>query len=196
MQLSEKTYRGETTKALIPALGALRIQVFYDFPYLYEGSQQYEENYLQVYVNCPQSIVFGIFDGENLIGATTGIPLSEEDPDIQKPFLDSEENPADYFYFGESILLPGYRGLGLGHRFFDVREEHARNQGFKHTVFCSVVREENHPLKPENYRSNDAFWIKRGYTRLPEVRCEMTWLDRGNQEETVKELIFWKKTWK
>lgn len=196
MQLSEKTYCGEATETLIPALGALRIRVFYDFPYLYEGSQQYEENYLQVYANCPQSIVFGVFDGEQLIGATTGMPLAEEDPDIQKPFLDSGENPADYFYFGESILLPEYRGLGLGHRFFDIREQHARNLGFKHTVFCSVVREENHPLKPENYRSNDAFWIKRGYTRLPEIRCEMTWLDRGEQEETVKELIFWKKTWK
>jgi GNAT superfamily N-acetyltransferase len=180
---------------LIPALGELRIRVFHDFPYLYEGSQEYEENYLQLYTKNPQSIAYVVFDGDKAVGATTGMPLSAESAEIQQPFLDRGLNTKEFFYFGESILLPEYRGRGLGHRFFDVREKHALENGFKATTFCSVVRPENHPLKPEDYRSNDVFWTKRGYTK-PDFSCRMSWLDRNESKETEKELIFWTKQWK
>lgn len=196
MALSERIYTGSSVHEIITQLGALRIQVFYDFPYLYEGSQSYEEDYLKIYTTSEKSIVFGIFDGETLVGATTGMPLSLEDKAIQEPFLKDEDGIDSYFYFGESILLPAYRGLGLGHRFFDVREEHAKNLGYKHTIFCSVVRPDKHTMKPLDYRPNDAFWLKRGYEKLPTHVCLMSWLDRTEKEASKKELVFWRKTWK
>ena len=36
---------------------------------------------------------------------------------------------ARLFYFGESVLLPEYRGQGVGHAFFDHREAQARGVG-------------------------------------------------------------------
>lgn len=194
-QLIQKLTTGSEIATLIPRLGALRISVFYDFPYLYEGNPEYEQNYLQIYTQNPLSIAFGVFDGEKLIGATTGMPLSAEDPAIQKPFQDRGLNPDEIFYFGESILLPEYRGIGLGHTFFDVREAHALKNGFKTTTFCSVIRPKNHPLKPGDYRPNDVFWTKRGYEKQ-DFSCTMSWLDRNETTETEKELIFWKKEWK
>ena len=91
--------------------------------------------------------------------------------------------------------LPEYRGRGLGHLFFDVREKHAVENGFRTTAFCSVVRPENHPLKPAGYRPNDAFWNKRGYVKT-DYFCTLSWLDRNETEETPKELIFWTREWK
>lgn len=194
-QLHHELAIGSDITKLIPQLGKLRICVFYDFPYLYEGLQEYEENYLQVYTKNPLSIAFGVFDGEQLIGATTGMPLSTQSKEIQQPFLERGTHISKIFYFGESILLPEYRGRGLGHLFFDVREKHALENGFTTTAFCSVVRPENHPLKPHDYRPNDIFWIKRGYTKQ-DFSCRMAWLDRNETQETEKELIFWTKEWK
>lgn len=194
-QLRYETAWGPGIAKLIPPLGQLRIRVFYDFPYLYEGSPEYEENYLQVYTKNPLSIAFGVFDGEQLVGATTGMPLKAESKEIQQPFLDRGMNTDEIFYFGESILLEAYRGQGIGHLFFDVREKHALENGFKTTAFCSVVRPEDHPLRPADYRPNDVFWSKRGYQKQ-NYSCRMTWLDRNETQETEKELIFWTKEWK
>lgn len=194
-QLKRELAIGFEIAELIPQLGPLRIAVFRDFPYLYEGSLEYEQKYLQIYTRNPLSIVFCVFDGEELVGATTGMPLIAESKGIQQPFLDRGLNVDEIFYFGESILLPAYRRQGIGHLFFDVREKHALENGFKVTAFCSVVRPEDHPLRPADYRPNNDFWKKRGYIEQ-DYCCKMSWLDRNETEETEKELLFWTKEWK
>ena len=194
-QLHHKSAIGSNIAALIPQLGQLRIRIFHDFPYLYEGSLEYEKNYLQIYTQNPLSIAFGVFDGDKLVGATTGMPLNAESQEVQQPFIDRGMHVDEIFYFGESMLLDPYRGRGIGHLFFDIREAHALEHGFRTTAFCSVVRPEDHRLRPANYRSNTNFWTKRGYTEQ-NYCCEMTWLDRNETEETKKQLIFWTKEWK
>jgi GNAT superfamily N-acetyltransferase len=194
-QLHRELSLGFEIAELIPQLGPLRIAVFHDFPYLYEGSLEYEQKYLQIYTQNPLSIAFCVFDGKELVGATTGMPLIAESKEIQQPFLDRGLNMNEIFYFGESILLPAYRGQGIGHLFFDVREKHALENGFKVTAFCSVVRPEDHPLRPADYRPNNDFWKKRGYVEQTYC-CNMSWLDRNETQETEKELLFWTKEWK
>lgn len=180
---------------LIPQLSQLRMDVFHEFPYLYEGSLEYEQNYLQIYMQNPLSLVYAVFDGDRMVGATTGMPLIAESKEIQQPFIDRGANLEEIFYFGESILLPAYRGQGIGHQFFDIREKHALEHGFRVTAFCSVVRPADHPLRPEVYRPNNDFWKKRGYIEQ-DYCCYMSWLDRNETKETEKELIFWKREWR
>lgn len=177
-------------------LGALRIRVFADFPYLYEGSIAYEKEYLKVYVNEPQSYVMAILEGSKWVGATTAIPLLAETPAIQHPFQQAGILVNQVCYFGESVLLPFYRGQGYGHLFFDERERFALENGYSITAFCAVVRSDDHPQRPAHYRTNDAFWTKRGYVQRPDLRCTMAWQDKGEQQVTEKELVFWIKTWK
>ena len=97
----------------------------------------------------------------------------------------------DIYYGAESVLLPEYRGQGIGHRFFDLREAFARSLGRKWLAFCSVTRPDDHPLRPATYRTNDAFWRGRGYAPLPGVQAEFAWKDVGEAAETVKRLQFW-----
>jgi len=194
-ELSSRTYLGEQVEEVIPKLGELRIRIFHDFPYLYEGDLEYEKNYLKIYAQDPRSIAHLIFDGERVVGATTGMPLSLQSDEIKQPFQDLGFDLDTIFYFGESILLNEYRGQGFGHVFFDVREKHALHQGFEITTFCSVVRSETHPLKPIGYRPNDGFWKKRGYSKQ-DFSCKMSWLDRNENHKTSKELQFWLKQWK
>src|SRR5690606_17923419 len=108
------------------ALAELRIAVFRDFPYLYDGSLEYEERYLRTYANSPDSVIVLVRDGQRVVGASSGIPLADETEELKRPFLEQGLDVDRIFYCGESVLLAEYRGRGLGVRFFQEREAHAR----------------------------------------------------------------------
>ena len=55
----------------------------------------------------------------------TGLPLAHEPASLTQPFVDHGFDVAKVFYFGESVLLPDYRGHGIGVGFFREREAHA-----------------------------------------------------------------------
>lgn len=193
MELREELFIGSDIRRAAEDFAALRISVFYDFPYLYEGSTEYELDYIQTYAQSPNALLFGIYDGNKMVGATTCLPLSEETDEVKAPFQKYGHNINEFLYFGESIILPEYRGLGYGKRFFEVREQQAIRLGKQKTCFCSVKRPFDHPLKPINYRDNSGLWTKVGYSENPDLTCTMSWLDRNEQEETTKTLIFWTK---
>ena len=173
-------------------LAPLRIAVFRDYPYLYEGSLAYEKEYLATYAQSEQAFLFAVYNGSQMVGATTCIPLKDETPEIRQPFEAAGYFLDTLFYFGESILLPQFRGLGLGHRFFDEREAWARSFGtYEKACFFSVERESDHPLKPVEYRSNDQFWTKRGYAKQAALQTTIDWPDLGETVSTPKPLVCW-----
>lgn len=192
MRLRFDTLTDEAIAPVIAGLAALRILVFRDWPYLYEGDPDYEAAYLKVYQDNPRAIIAAAFDGETLAGAATGLPLGDADPEFQAAF--KGQDISDIFYCAESVLLPEYRGLGAGHRFFDLREGHAREMGFARVCFCSVIRPEDHPARPADYRPLAPFWRKRGYAPLSGVTASFGWRDIGAQEDTQKPMQFWMRS--
>jgi GNAT superfamily N-acetyltransferase len=189
-----KHFYGNQISEVFEDLANLRITVFRAFPYLYEGTIEHEKDYLKVYFNSQNALLFAVYDGANMVGATTCIPLIDESAEVQKPFIDANMDIFKIFYFGESILLPQYRGVGLGNRFFDERENHARSVGsYEITCFCAVNRPINHRLKPLDYSPLDEFWKKRGYQKSNSLQSEFEWLDIGEKESTIKPMIYWTK---
>ncbi len=195
---SSLTFRrltGAAFRTVFDDLAALRIAVFHDFPYLYEGSVAYEKSYLETYARAERSLLFAVYDGAQLVGATTALPLRDETAEVQLPFVTAGYDLDSIMYFGESILLPAYRGLGLGHRFFDEREAHARYfRQYTMTCFCAVQRPVDHPLRPADYQPLDAFWTKRGYQRDSSLQSEFIWPDRNEIMETAKPMIYWTRS--
>ncbi|WP_422377547.1 GNAT family N-acetyltransferase [Roseibium sp.] len=191
MSIEIKRLTGGDLKAALDALAGLRISVFRAWPYLYEGTLEYEAKYLQRYAETEGAVIVGAYDGDRLVGAATGEPLGEELEDFRAPLEARGFNLDRIFYMAESVLDPVYRGQGIGHRFFDEREAHARSLGFDEAVFCAVIRPENHPLKPADYAPLDPFWRKRGYEKLQDVIVTFPWLDVGDTNETDKPMQVW-----
>ena len=185
---------GPALDAALDDLARLRIAVFRDWPYLYDGDLDYERAYLAPYRDNKRAVVAGAFDGEALVGAATGTPMEDHASDFAAAFAATGIALSDIFYCAESVLLPAYRGRGIGHRFFDIREGHAVALGRRYIAFCSVQRPEDHPLKPAGYRPLDAFWRGRGYAPLPGVIAEFRWRDVGDATETAKPLQFWMRS--
>lgn len=189
--LTVRPLTGPDLERHLDAVAGLRITVFRDWPYLYDGSLDYEREYLQTYRDSPGALLVGAFDGERLVGASTSTPMEDHAEEFAAPFRALDLALDNILYGAESVLLPEYRGLGLGHRFFDLREDHARTLNRSHVAFCSVVRPDTHPMRPAVYRTNDAFWLGRGYRTLPGVMAEFSWRDVGDAGETRKPLQFW-----
>jgi len=190
MSVTTRVLTGDALAAALDDVARLRITVFRDFPYLYDGDEDYERDYLRAY-QSPGAVVVAALDGERIVGAATGAPMTDHAADFAAAFADRPEPLDQIFYCAESVLLREYRGHGIGHAFWDAREDHARSLGARWCAFCSVLRPADHPARPEDYRPLDAFWRKRGYEPLPGVVAQFAWKDLGEADETDKHLQFW-----
>ncbi len=186
-----RALQGAALEAALDDVAGLRITVFRDWPYLYDGSMEYERAYLATYRDSPGALLVGAFEGDRLIGASTSTPMEDHAEAFGAPFRAMGLRLEDILYGAESVLLPAWRGRGIGHLFFDFREEHARKLGRTHVAFCSVQRPDSHPMRPASFRTNDAFWAGRGYAPLQGITAEFAWKDVGDGEETDKQLQFW-----
>ena len=185
---------GEDLRARLDDLARLRIAVFRTWPYLYKGTMDYERQYLPRYAEAKTGTMIVALDGDKVVGASTALGLDEEEDFVAAPFVAKDMDLRRIFYFGESVLLPEYRGQGVGVRFFEEREAAARAHGYPVAAFCAVVRPEDHPARPKDYVPLDEFWRRRGYARRPDLVSHFSWKDIGAAAETEKPMVYWIKT--
>jgi len=187
--------RGAELEPWIERLGELRIRVFREYPYLYDGTLEEERAYLGTYLDSPDSLAVLVTGPDGgLVGATTCLPLATGDPDFREPFIRHGLEVSSICYFAESIVLPEFRGQGLGKEFFTRREAHARSLGLTRCAFCAVDRPADDPRRPPDYRPLDGFWQSRGYVKHPELQATFEWKEIGETAASPKTLTFWMKS--
>lgn len=116
--------------------------------------------------------------------------MADHAAEFAAPFRDSDIDIGDVYYFGESVLLPQWRGHGIGHAFFDRREAKARALGFPLTSFCAVIRPSDHPARPPGYSPLDPFWRRRGFAPVEGLVGHFDWKDVGDTEESRHPMQF------
>lgn len=188
-------FYGEEIKKNLAEFAELRMKVFREYPYLYDGEMAYEEEYLKTYLEAKSSLVILVFYEQKCIGATSCVWLKEEVDDLKNPIIKAGLNPDNYLYFGESLVLGEFRKQGLGKKFFELRLEHFKklvSMGYplKASCFCSVIRDSNHPQRPKNYKALDSFWSQMGFYRSS-IECSFTWKDLGEKKETRKLMSYY-----
>lgn len=120
--------------------------------------------------------------------------MEDHAAEFAEPFRKRGFDLSSIYYFGESVLLPQWRGRGIGHAFFDGREAAARERGFTTACFCAVIRPADHPMKPTEYRSLDQFWRKRGYSPVDGLVANFEWNDLSDGQSVKHPMQFWLKT--
>lgn len=173
-----RTLVGSGIRTYIPSMVKVRQEVLGEIPYLQLGNVEADLHYLKRLSLCKDSIAVVVFDGAKIIGVSTGMPLSDELPVFQEPFIKRGLPIGDYFYFGFSALSKPYRSRGISHHFFDLREEHVRHlKRFTKICFTSTIAPKTHPYSADQALL-ETFWQKRGYIKQPELVCRYPILDR------------------
>lgn len=195
MTIAVRPLTGDELAQALDPLAQLRIAVFAAFPYLYDGDAAYEADYLREFAAAPDAVLVAAFDGATIVGAATAAPMVHQKAEFRDPFAARGLDVARLFYFSESVLLPQYRGRGIGHAFFDHREAQARACHANAACFAAVIRPGDHPARPANYAPLDRFWTGRGYAQVPDLVTQLGWKDHGDADETMKPMQYWLKQW-
>ena len=185
---------GDGIQAVRDDIARLRVALLSEYPCLYHGTLESEQQHLKQYLTSPRSVAVVIRHNGKVVGAAAALPLADAEDAVQRPFRERERDAQSIFFLSEALLLDPYRGRGLGVRLFHEREAYARSvRGVHFTTFYTVERSEHHPRKPRSYQPRDAFWRARGYERLPALTTLLTWRDVHEPSEQPKPVIFWMK---
>ncbi len=186
-------YRGSETAKVADSLYYLAVTVFREFPYLFEPNPETKENHMERYAKMKNSFALLIYDGGKLAGASTASLLKEEVDMVRVPYENAGFDPDKTFYFGESMLLPEYRGMGNYKKIMSERINEAVESGANKASFISVVRPDNHPLKPKDYMHLKSIWNRYGFFENPHVNMKWTWKDVDKPQADLKSLTAWVK---
>lgn len=183
--------KGKNISAYIEQLGKYRIDIFKEYPYLYEGDLEYERSYLSRYAQSNGSILLISYDQKGIVGACTGIPLQDEEEEFIAPF--KNEDITSIFYIGEIMVRSDSRSKGLGTALLSNIIELIALENYKKICLYTVQREQNHPLKPKNYISPDNLWMKFDFKKDLERLVYYHWRELNDNRETIKAMNVWSK---
>ncbi len=188
---------GEQIHKHLEEFAHLRINIFKNYPYLYNGNINYEKDYLNAYLQSQNSVLIGAFYNNELVGGATAILMQDSYPEVKQPFLAQNYNINNIVYFGESVLLDRFQNSGIGHKFFIHRELFALSyKNVNYTTFCHVVRDSN-SLNITNTIDNKlyALWNSHRYFKDKNLTSFFSWQDIGEKNETQKTMQFMLKKW-
>lgn len=190
-KISVVVLKGKEIHPFIPELAKLRIELFREYPYRYDGTLEYEYNYLETYLQCPHSCVVVALDEHQVVGAATGIPLEHEIDAFKAPYL--KDDIKHLFYVGELLLRPDYRGqTPFIPMMKAIRKEALAYQANK-VVFCAVDRPIKDPKAPEHYVSLEKLWHYFNFKKMTEKTTYLSWKEIDEDEESPKKMIFWER---
>lgn len=158
---------GDQMKPALPYLADFRLTSFREYPYLYDGTLEEEQAYCKDLMTFAHAAIAVAYQGDQVVGLLSGaslIPFSSHFGEVDG-FKTSGYDPGKMYYFAEIIVLPEYRGRGLGRRLFQEFEAWVVSQGYTHGCFISESYD-MHPLKPKNYREHDIQWRSMRYEKV------------------------------
>lgn len=172
------------------------INTFKEYPYLFKATFEESKQYFEYFASHEQGAVFKATVKNNFAGFLTGVPLITIDDHckgIIELFKNENLNPKNFYYLRDVIILPAYRNQGIMKILIAKFQEYAQSLGYKGICLVTSEREENHPLKPSNYRDIDEVWKHLGFTKTS-IKMNYVWQtiidEKGNSELRENTVVF------
>jgi GNAT superfamily N-acetyltransferase len=183
--------RGREIQKYINDIAVLRITVFREYPYLYDGDMPTEVDYLSGYSSSKNSVLIFVKDGEKTVGAVSGKPLADMEELLLVPFAQHHLSVQDIFYLGEIMLLKEYRGKGIGYQLYRKFEDVVKQKKqYQKMAIAEIGRQDQDPRKPKNYIPGRVFWQRLGYIEYPEMIIQVLYKETDNAENIPHSLIY------
>lgn len=176
--ITEELFCGASAALHYDTLATLRLEIFREYPYLYAGRREDERRYVRRYGAVDDACLLVAADNGALVGAVSGVPLANEDESLCRAVAASGRDVAAHYSVGELLLLPPYRGAQLGSRLITRLEEHVRSlRRYCGLVCATVVRPDDHPLRPAGYLPIRRFLDRHGFHPLAGATARFVWLE-------------------
>ncbi len=193
MAITEQILTGSAVEDSLNDIASLRIEIFREFPYLYDGRCEDELNYLKLYSVTPDSFVIIVKEGEKVAGAATGMPLRHEATELVEPFSGTSYPVDEIFYVGELLFYPEHRNRGTGMQVVRMVEEQIRSYStYRYLTCATVVRTDDHLMRPADYIPIDRFLAHTGFNPLLGITTSFTWLETDGVKRSHP-MDFWIK---
>jgi hypothetical protein len=162
-------------------LARARMQLFAGPPYFYYGNQDYENNYLDPYINSESSLLVRCSIGAQTAGMLTGMPISQ-DVSILQGLQRDPESLRHCFYFGEYLVMPSYRRLGIARAMHWTALVFAQIRGFHQFAILTIIPEgTSQPKAKRATPTSRCLWHELGYTKTGET-CAFDWPTLGQDK--------------
>jgi GNAT superfamily N-acetyltransferase len=194
MNISERILQGSQIQEYLEQIAQLRLTIFKEYPYLYDGRLKDELVYLQHYANHAEATAIIASCGNELAGAATAIPLQCESEELTVPFAATHYSVERTIYIGELLFYPEYRNRGLGTRLLSGVEQHfLTHKNYDYLTSVTVMRPDDHPCRPEGYVPIERFLQRNQFVKIPGTTTHFTWKENDGIRRN-HEMQFWIKT--
>lgn len=175
------------------------LNTFKEYPYLHSPSLEEKKEYVSWFADHTEGMLIICQDKQKLAGFITGVPIQAVRDfvvDINSLFQKHGFNSDDYYYCGDVIVLPDYQKQGVCSTMFTLFEQQVESWGYKGITLITSIREENHPLKPKEYRDSESIWQHYGFEKTSIVikNFQPTVIDaKGTVADRENSFAFWVK---
>lgn len=130
----------------IAELVPLRLELFYGYPYLYVGNPEREAHHWK---NMPAdgTVIVLAYDGAMLVGAV--LAYNEDATKHKSLAQHADYQPGTCLHLDLIMIVKTHRSLSAARELLKQFEAAARARGYTDVYGITVVRSNNHPLKPE-----------------------------------------------
>jgi hypothetical protein len=186
--------KGTEVIPYLQKLAELRIDFYRNYPYLYEGNITDEKAYLSMYAKSKDSLLVIAKNGDDIVGAVTGIPMLESKEENKQLFAQKQIPAEHIFYLGELVLSQDYQNNTIQESLY-LQLENAVKELEKYSLLavCEIERSPDDTKKPVSAFSSEVIWTGRGFTKQPQLYTTDAWKDVGDLEKSDHHLFFWYK---
>ncbi|MDU0461005.1 MAG: GNAT family N-acetyltransferase [Geobacteraceae bacterium] len=192
-EITGRLLTGVAIADAVDDVATLRLEIFKEYPYLYQGQREDELSYLVTYAEAPDACIILAYHGHEVIGAVAGMPLIHEDAWMSEAFAGTTFPLNEVYYVGELLFRPDYRNCGMGRKLLAQLERHIGSLGHYRKLTCATVeRPKDHPLRPRDYISITRFLARTGFSQLSGVTTSFMWCEVDGVKRNHP-MQFWSK---
>lgn len=189
-----ETYTGQQIAPYTDKIVQLSNTLFKGHPYFYNGTDADYTKHLQSYAQSNNRVLSLAYEGNQIIGMATGLPLNEAEKAAQEPFLKKGENISKTFYLEELIVLPEHTGKGIGQQMTKNVEKYAKEKGYTSIATQAIDEGTVKSAVPNGYYSMTNVFKKLNWQERSELNTTGYWPNTNETQNSPHKLIYWTKS--